>query len=341
MEHELENIDLTVAQRKEIAALLKRHLPDTEVWAYGSRVKFTSKPSSDLDMVAFASSSQKVAVYDLKEAFEESDLPFRVDLFIWDEVPEQFHKNIEAERVVLQKVVEKRVVGSEWKSVPIGKCATVYSGFAFKSQDLGNEGVPVVKIKNVNNKVVDFSETQFFPQNLVTPRHDKFFLEDGDVLIAMTGQGSVGRVGRIRLGNNQKVLLNQRVGRFIVKSNLNIGYLYYVISSDYYEDILFNAGLGSGQPNLSPAVIAQIEIPLPPLLEQKAIAHILGSLDDKIELNRRMNATLEGMAQALFKSWFVDFDPVLDNAIAAGNPIPEELVERAEVRRQALANGTA
>ena len=80
---------------------------------------------------------------------------------------------------------------------------------------------------------------------------------------------------------------------------------------------------------------------LPPLPEQKAIAHVLGSLDDKIELNRRMNETLEGMAQALFKSWFVDFDPVIDNALAAGNPIPEPLAQRAETRRQALANGTA
>jgi type I restriction enzyme S subunit len=53
-----------------------------------------------------------------------------------------------------------------------------------------------------------------------------------------------------------------------------------------------------------------------------------------------MNATLEGMAQALFKSWFVDFDPVIDNALAAGNPIPDELAPRAEVRKKALANGT-
>ena len=54
-----------------------------------------------------------------------------------------------------------------------------------------------------------------------------------------------------------------------------------------------------------------------------------------------MNVTLEGMAQALFKSWFVDFDPVIDNALAAGNPIPAELADRAEVRRAALADGTA
>ena len=59
--------------------------------------------------------------------------------------------------------------------------------------------------------------------------------------------------------------------------------------------------------------------------EQYAIAHILGTLDDKIELNRRMNETLEEMAKAIFKSWFVDFDPVIDNALKAGNPIPDAL----------------
>ena len=101
MGREPDNIDLTVAQREEVTALLKRHIPGTEVWAYGSRVKFTSRPTSDLDMVAFAKPEQKLAVFDLKESFEESNLPFRVDLFVWDEVPEQFKRNIEAERVVL------------------------------------------------------------------------------------------------------------------------------------------------------------------------------------------------------------------------------------------------
>ncbi|RKZ78195.1 MAG: restriction endonuclease subunit S, partial [Gammaproteobacteria bacterium] len=87
--------------------------------------------------------------------------------------------------------------------------------------------------------------------------------------------------------------------------------------------------------------LRQVLLSFPPIPAQKAIAHILGSLDDKIELNRRMNATLEGMAQVLFKSWFVDFDPVIDNVIKAGNPIPDEFAARAEVRRQALADGTA
>jgi type I restriction enzyme, S subunit len=76
-----------------------------------------------------------------------------------------------------------------------------------------------------------------------------------------------------------------------------------------------------------------LNIPTPSIEEQKSIAHILGTLDDKIELNRRMNATLEAMARALFKSWFVDFDPVIDNALAAGNPIPEPLQTRAKARK--------
>ena len=86
-------------------------------------------------------------------------------------------------------------------------------------------------------------------------------------------------------------------------------------------------------PQITFDAIAYFPVKIPPLTEQKAIAHILGSLDDKIELNRQMNETLEAMAQALFKSWFVDFDPVIDNALAAGNAIPDEFFERAEQRK--------
>ena len=91
--------------------------------------------------------------------------------------------------------------------------------------------------------------------------------------------------------------------------------------------------VGSAVPILTVPVLNDLEVKLPPLPEQKAIAHILGTLDDKIELNRQMNETLEAMAQALFKSWFVDFDLVIDNALAAGNAIPDEFAERAEQRK--------
>ncbi len=100
---------------------------------------------------------------------------------------------------------------------------------------------------------------------------------------------------------------------------------------------LLDMDVGAANPSLNRNHVHPLEINWPPLPEQKAIAHILGSLDDKIELNRRMNETLEGLAQALFKSWFTDFDPVLDNAILADNSIPDEFAQRAEVRRKVLA----
>ena len=108
-------------------------------------------------------------------------------------------------------------------------------------------------------------------------------------------------------------------------------YLYY--SLIHIRPFLLHHAYDSVMKNLTLDMVRNARIKLPPLPEQKAIAHILGSLDDKIELNRQMNETLEAMAQALFKSWFVDFDPVIDNALAAGNPIPDEFFERAEQRK--------
>ena len=87
MKGELTGIDLRADQHREVARLLQRHLLDTEVWAYGSRVKGSARPASDLDLAAFASAGQQEAVSRLREAFDESCLAFRVDLFVWDKVP--------------------------------------------------------------------------------------------------------------------------------------------------------------------------------------------------------------------------------------------------------------
>ncbi|MEA3364472.1 MAG: restriction endonuclease subunit S, partial [Candidatus Hydrogenedentes bacterium] len=99
--------------------------------------------------------------------------------------------------------------------------------------------------------------------------------------------------------------------------------------------------IGATMPNLNTSIMRAVPFLIPPLPEQKAIAQILGTLDDKIEVNRRMNETLEGMARALFKSWFVDFDPVLDNALAAGNPIPEAFRDRAAQRADAATSAAS
>jgi len=95
------DIRLTPKQAAIVRTLLRRHLDDTEVWAYGSRVDGRARPASDLDLVVLAGSEKRHAVAALREAFEESDLPFRVDLFLWAELPESFRENIRRHHIVL------------------------------------------------------------------------------------------------------------------------------------------------------------------------------------------------------------------------------------------------
>ena len=198
-----------------------------------------------------------------------------------------------------------------WREVEIGEFAKLQGGYAFKSEEFKEKGISVVKIKNIQGITATLKDSQCFSEEDITDKLEKFKLRNRDILIAMTGAGSVGRVGRLVCSEAEYGLLNQRVGRFDVDSNnLNREFLYYVLIQPKFQEALFMAGSGSGQPNLSPSQIESFYLPLPPLPEQKAIAHILGKLDDKIELNRQMNQTLEDMAQALFQSWFVDFDPV-------------------------------
>lgn len=157
-----------------------------------------------------------------------------------------------------------------------------------------------------------------------------------DVLLNITGD-SVARCCQVA-ADVLPARVNQHVA--IIRpqpSTLDARFLRYVlVSHEYQSRLLAFASAGATRPALTKSMIEELDVPSPPLPTQKAIAHILGTLDDKIELNRQMNATLEEMARAIFKSWFIDFDPVIDNALRAGNPIPEEFAERAERRRAML-----
>ena len=102
-------------------------------------------------------------------------------------------------------------------------------------------------------------------------------------------------------------------------------FLRYFLASSLFQDQIRAVASGSVQLNYGPTHLKQVWLSIPPLPEQRAIAHILGTLDDKIDLNRRMNETLEEMARALFKSWFVDFDPVrakIDGRWQRGQSLP-------------------
>jgi type I restriction enzyme S subunit len=202
-----------------------------------------------------------------------------------------------------------------WKEVKLGDIADILSGYAFKSNEFVGFGVPVVKIKNIMPPIIDITDVQYVSEALFAEKY-RFALEYNDILISMTGSNvnqiasAVGKIGRVKL-KHTKLLLNQRVGKLYVidKENCDYEYLYYYLTQgDVRYNLAASAGGSANQANISPNQIKSIKIKIPTLKEQKAIASILSALDDKIELNNRMNKVLEQMAQAVFKQWFVDFE---------------------------------
>ncbi len=108
-------------------------------------------------------------------------------------------------------------------------------------------------------------------------------------------------------------------------SKIDPTYLSYFFGLPAFKEYIRSIAVGATMPSLNTRIVSDVSILYPPLPQQRAIAHVLGTLDDKIELNRRMNETLEEMARALFKSWFVDFDPVrakLESRWRRGESLP-------------------
>ena len=147
--------------------------------------------------------------------------------------------------------------------------------------------------------------------------------------ILLTKDGTLGRIAIVKEG---EICINQSVALLRTNQKLLPQYLYYILSSPKYQNKLLADSDGSVLKHIYVSRLPKMEVEIPTLKDQEKILQVLSPIDDKIELNRQTNKTLETMAQALFKSWFVDFDPVIDNALAAGNPIPEVFAEHAKLR---------
>ncbi len=195
-------------------------------------------------------------------------------------------------------------------------------------ESYSSEGIPVIdNYLIISEGYVNLNEVKRYIDESTYESFIRKHIQENDVLVTLVGNG----YGQVALTPSAKcVIIQNTIGLRCNSSHDNV-FLYYLLKNN--RKALMNLNIGAAQPSIKVGDLTNLEFQFPPLPEQKAIAHILGSLDDKIELNRQMNQTLEAMAQALFKSWFVDFDPVINNALAAGNAIPDELLERAEQRK--------
>ena len=315
-------IDVKTEDLKTVLALLQRHLPGTAAWVYGSRVKWTSTPKSDLDLVVFATPAQRRQVGDLREAFEESNLPFRVDLFVWDDVPDSFRTRIEAEHVLLAKAPRQH--NADWHEALLGDVTDFVSGGTpSKTQPRYWDGsIPWVSARDMKRFRLRDTAAHVTPEGLANGTRQ---VPVGSVLLLTRGMTLLNDVPVCI--TDRPMAFNQDVKALRPKLGIARAFLPYLVlgNKDRLLNLVDLAGHGTGR--LNTEELKTLDVLLPPSAEQRAIAHILGTLDDKIELNRRMNSTLEATARALFKSWFVDFDPVRAKMEGRDTGLPKNIAD--------------
>lgn len=205
-------------------------------------------------------------------------------------------------------------MASEWHLLTLGDiCNKIGSGATPRGGGkvyLDNGDISLIRSQNVYSSGFTYEGIVYISQNHAEQLNNVTVMQD-DILLNITGD-SVARCCQV-VDDVLPARVNQHVAIIRPDSSiLNPRFLrYYLISPSMQQQMLSWADSGGTRKALTKGMIESFEIVAPvDINEQHTIAHILGSLDDKIELNRRMNETLEGIARALFKSWFVDFDPV-------------------------------
>ena len=201
-------------------------------------------------------------------------------------------------------------MAGEWPVATLQEvCETITDG-AHQSPKDSPDGLPMASVKDMarwginvkTSRTISHKDFDNLVRNGCQP-------QIGDVLIAKDGATCLDTV--CQFNQPDKIVLLSSVAILRPSKRLHSGYLrYYLDCADTRAMLKAGYVSGSAIPRVVLKDFRRAPIPVPPLAEQKAIAHILGTLDDKIELNRKTNETLEAMAQTLFKSWFVDFDPV-------------------------------
>ncbi|WP_436415817.1 restriction endonuclease subunit S [Petrimonas sp.] len=215
---------------------------------------------------------------------------------------------------------------SEWKKYKLGNLINVKHGFAFKGEFFSDQPTQDILLTPGNFKIGGgFKADKFKYYNGDYPAD--YILKEGDILITMTDLSKAGDTlgysAKIPKHSGIKYLHNQRLGLVQFKSDeIDPDFLYWVLRTKPYQFYIVGSATGSTVKHTSPTRICSYEFQAPKdIEEQRQIAQILSSLDDKIELNLQMNQTLEAMAQAIFKEWFVNFNfPGFDGELVDGLP---------------------
>lgn len=302
-------VDIRPDHLEIVQDILIKNLPaGVKVWVFGSRANWTTKDSSDLDLVLEGEGKLSHSVLGaLKDAFEDSSLPYTVDVVDFNRIGDAFKQIVELQRTPLPTISRSLDMGDEWRQLSFSQAVHINPRVRLQRE----ESYPFVDMASVS------------PENRsVQPKGIRAYKGGGSRFIA--GDTLMARItpclenGKIaRYAPDQTDIAIQAHGStefYVIRGRDKVSdndFAYYLARSEEVRNYAISQMSGtSGRQRVPKDCFDHLIIALPSLPEQRAIARILGTLDDKIELNRRMNETLEAIARALFKSWFVDFDPV-------------------------------
>lgn len=277
-------VDINTAQLRLVYDILHKHLPaNTRVWAFGSRVKWETIDASDLDLAVESHKPiDHKTMSALNLAFNNSDLPYTIDIVDLKAVSNQFKKIIDEQKVLLV-TVNSKFTNNQWSEIRLGDFAPFLYGKSLPTTKRDSSGnIPVVG----SGGVIGYHNVG---------------LTTGHTIVI----GRKGTVGAVYYFPGPCWPIDTT---FYVSGTdpLLMRFKYYVLQTLGLEQMNFDSAV----PGLNRTAAHAKLLFVPDEQEQKNIAYILGTLDTKIDLNHKMNRVLEDIARTLFKSWFVDFDPV-------------------------------
>jgi len=324
------NLDLRPDHWAIVRDALSRHVPGREVLAFGSRATWTAKDYSDLDLAIMGEEPLSLRVTSaLDEAFVESDLPFRVDIVDWAKIDDGFRVIIRRHGVPFHAPHDRKCgtspePASDWLRCTVAEaCSAIDYGLTKAASDRSS-GQKFLRITDIVSGQINWNTVPYVTVGSGTA--EKYGLRHDDVVLARTG-ASTGASAYIK--NPPPSVFASYLVRLRARSGFDGRFLAYYLRSELFRGYMRGVlGDKSAQPNASATTMtaAPFRAPRDPR-EQRAIAHVLGTLDDRIELNRRMNETLEAMTRALFKSWFVDFDPVRAKMEGQDTGLPRDIAD--------------
>jgi len=307
-------LDIRPDYLQMVQTILHKHVPQYAVWAFGSRAKWTAKEYSDLDLCIVSDQPLSFTLLGMMaEDFSDSDLPWKVDIVDWATTSKEFREIIARDKVVVQ---EGRGMRSEWTLQKISALGEFDRGKSKHrprdAKHLYGGPYPFIQTGDVTNsggRITTFRQT-YSEAGLAQSR----LWPAGTLAITIAAN-----IAETALLTFPACFPDSVVGFTAHPQKADIRFVEYLFQAMRKQ--VKSHAYGSAQENINLDVLRRLEFPIPVLDMQVRIADFLSLLDDRITLLHETNATLEAIAQAMFKSWFVDFDPVHAKANPPSPPL--------------------